>query len=207
MSSGGKPARTVDRASLGQQDDDAHLQHQRDLMHRGPQQVVEIRDARELAAELIELLGGARTLTRHDRLGTTRGGQVAGDHRGDAEEEQRGDVLRILDGERVERWQEEEVVGQHTKKAGEQRRPQAVDDGRDQHRGQERHRDTGEAQHLVQQERDTERDRDQGEAAEIRAGLPAARKRLAQESVAPDCSEASRVHGRRRARLLHPPCG
>ena len=113
MSSGGKPARTVDRAVLRQQDDDAHLQHQRDLMHRRPQQIVEIRRARQLAAELIQLLGGARPLSRDDRLRAHARGQVAGDHRGDGEEEQRDDVLRVGDGEGVERRQEEEVVGQH----------------------------------------------------------------------------------------------
>ena len=94
MSSGGKPARTATRAVLGQQDDDAHLQHQRDLMHGRPQQIVEVRRARQLAAELIQFLGGARALARRDRLRAHPRGEIAGDHRGDGEEEQRDDVLR-----------------------------------------------------------------------------------------------------------------
>ena len=167
VSSGGKPARTTTVSALRQQDHHAHLQHQRDLVHRRPQQVVQVRSAGQLAAELIQLLGGARALPRHDRLGADARGQVAGDHRGHAEEEQCGDVLRILDGEGVERRQEEEVVGHHAEEAGEQRGPQAVDDRRYQHRGDEGHRDAGEAQHLVQQQCDAQRDRDKGEAAEI----------------------------------------
>ena len=138
---------------LRQQDDDTHLQHQRDLMHGRPQQIVKIRRARQLAAELVQLLGGARPLSRDDRLRPHTRGQIAGDHRGHAEEEQCGDVLRVGDGECVERRQKEEVVGQHADKAGEQRRPQSVHNRGHQHGRQERHRHAGDTQPLVQQER------------------------------------------------------
>ena len=113
--------------SLRQQQHDAHLQHQRDLVGGRPQQVVERRRAGELAAEEVELLGRLRARPRaatacaaHPR------GEVADDDRDDGEEEQRDDVLGVGDGEGVERRQEEEIVGEHAEQAGEQRRPQAV---------------------------------------------------------------------------------
>ena len=62
----------------------------------------------------------------------------------------------IGDGEGVERRQEEEVVGQHADEAGEQRRPQAVNHRADQDRSQEHQRDVGDAEHLVQHERNAE---------------------------------------------------
>ena len=79
----------------------------------------------------------ARALSRRDGLGAHARGQIAGDHRDNGEEEQRDDVLRVGDGEGVERRQEEEIVGEHAGEAGEQRRPQAVSDRAREHRGQE----------------------------------------------------------------------
>ena len=99
-----------------QQQHDAHLQHQRDLVDRGPQQIVEVRRHRQLAAEQIQLLGGARAGSRRDRLGAHPRGQIAGDHRRHGEEEQRDDVFRIGDGEGVERRQEKEIIGQRAER-------------------------------------------------------------------------------------------
>ena len=53
-----------DRAVLRQQQHDAHLQHQRGLVGGRPEHVVERADARELAAEGVERLGGARPADR-----------------------------------------------------------------------------------------------------------------------------------------------
>ena len=103
--------------SSGSSSDDAHLQHQRDLVGGRPEQVVQRDGAGELAAEAVELLGGrARAAAPTSAWRAHPRGQVAGDHRDDGEEEQRDDVLGIGDGEGVERRQEEEVVGQHAER-------------------------------------------------------------------------------------------
>ena len=76
-----------------QQQHHAHLQHRRDLIGRRPQQIVERDDARELAAEEIEIFGRLGALARRHRLVAHPRRQIAGDHRDDREEEQRDDVL------------------------------------------------------------------------------------------------------------------
>ena len=56
-----------DRAVLGQQQHDPHFQHQRGLIGRRPQHVVERSGAGKLAAERIERFGGAGALDRRHR--------------------------------------------------------------------------------------------------------------------------------------------
>jgi hypothetical protein len=53
-----------DAFALRQQQHDAHLQHRRDLKGGRPQEIVERDDARELAAEQIEILGRSRARAR-----------------------------------------------------------------------------------------------------------------------------------------------
>ena len=66
-----------DRAVLGQQQDDAHLQHQGDLIGGRPQHVVERADAGELAAEGIERFGGPGPRGRGHGLGADARGEIA----------------------------------------------------------------------------------------------------------------------------------
>ena len=125
-----EPARLV-----GQEKHRVQRQHGRDLLRRGPEQVVERHDVRDPAAEGVERLGGLGAPPRRERLGAHPGGEIAGDHRDNEEEEQRGDVRRVGDREGVEGRDEEEVVGEHARDGAGERGPQAVadrdrDDGR-----------------------------------------------------------------------------
>ena len=114
-----------DGALLRQQDDDPHLEHQRDLIGGRPQHVVESADAGELAAERIERVGGARSGHRGHRLHAHPRGDVGYQGGHDDEEHEGRDVGRIGDGEGVDRRQEKEIVAQRGDRAGEQRREQA----------------------------------------------------------------------------------
>ena len=93
------------------QDHDLGVQQSRQVGDDDPQQVVEVDDAGDLAAEGIELGGGARLAPRRLGLRARARGERAGGDRHEHEEEQRHDVGRVGDGELVERRQEEEVVG------------------------------------------------------------------------------------------------
>ena len=68
-------------ATLRQKQDDADLQHQGDLMRGRPKQIVERRNACELAAEKIELLGDAGLLPCTDRLCAQTRREIARDDR------------------------------------------------------------------------------------------------------------------------------
>ena len=115
---GRKPGLDTKTAVLGQKHDDTNLQHQGDLMHRRPEQVVECCDAGELAAEKIEFLGDPRALSRRDRLGADPRGEIARDQRHDREKEQDDDVLGIGDGECVERRKEKKIIGKNADETG-----------------------------------------------------------------------------------------
>ena len=78
-----------------------------------PQQIVELDDAGDLAAEGVELGGRARLAPRRLGLRARARGERAGGDRHEHEEEQRHDVGGIGDGEFVERRQEEEVEAEH----------------------------------------------------------------------------------------------
>ena len=78
-----------------------------------PQQIVELDDAGDLAAEGVELGGGARLAPRRLGLGAGARAERAGRDRHEHEEEQRHDVGGIGDRELVERRQEEEVEAEH----------------------------------------------------------------------------------------------
>ena len=75
------------------------------------------------------------------------------------EHQQGDDILRIGDGEGVERRQEEEIIGQRADQAGEQRRPQAISHGAGQHRHQQHQRHIGNRQRLAQQQAHAQRRR------------------------------------------------
>ena len=122
---------------LRQQQHHAHFQHQRGLVGRRPQHVVEGADPGQLAAEGVEQFDVANAVVRRHGLRAHARGNV-GHHDGhDGEEHEGGDVGRIGDGEGVERRQEEEIVAQATRPRGKQRRPKPIANGDADHRGQE----------------------------------------------------------------------
>ena len=67
------------------------------------------------------------------------------------EEEERRDIGRIGDGEGIDRRQEEEIVAQRRRDAGQQRRPQAVANGHADHGGEEHQIDVLDAEHGLDQ--------------------------------------------------------
>ena len=114
-----------DRAVLRQQQDDANLQHQRGLVGRRPQHVVERAGAGELAAERVKRFDGAHARLRGHRLHAAARRDI-GDDDGDQREQSKGrDIVRIGDGERVDRRQEEEIIAQRRGQARQERRPSA----------------------------------------------------------------------------------
>ena len=104
------------------QQDSAHVQHRGDLKGRRPQQIVERADPGDLAAEGVKLGRRFGPRPRGHHLSAGRSGQIADDNRDDQKKEQRNDIFRVSDRERVKRWQKEEVVSEYAKDAGEQRR-------------------------------------------------------------------------------------
>ena len=65
-----------------QQQHHTHLQHLRDLIGGRPEQIVQRHDAGQLAAEVVELLGGRRpAAARSMACARTRAVEIAGDHR------------------------------------------------------------------------------------------------------------------------------
>ena len=168
-----------DRAVLGQQQHDPHLQHQRGLVGRRPEHVVERADAGELAAERVERFGRARARHRGHRLRAAARGDIGDDDRHDREEDEGGDVGRIGDREGVDRRQEEEIVAERRGDAGEQRRPQAEAHGDADDRRQEHEIDVLDAEPGLDQLADAERRRrpraaPRHRAADRRAAAPSA---------------------------------
>ena len=86
--------------------------------------------------------------------------------------EQRDHIVRIGDGQRVERRKEKEIVGEHAQQAGKQRRQQSVGDGRQQNRQQEHQRDVRHADmRALKQEPHRQRSHDHSRAAGIGGGI------------------------------------
>ncbi len=183
VSSGGKPGLHGQAVRARQQHHHPHLQHQRHLVHGRPQHVVQRHRAGQLAAELVQLLRGLGARTGRHRLRSHAGGQVAGDDGDDGEHRQGDDVLRVGDGEGVERRQEEEVVGEHAQQAGQQRCRQAIRDGAGQHAHQQHQRHAGHAQHLSQQQRHAQRGRHREHAAAHALGAGSARNGRARRAA------------------------
>ena len=93
------------------------------------------------------------------RLALEPPGQLAGDHRNHHQHQQCDDVLRIADRERVDRRQEEEVVGQRGCQAGNQRSAQAEQRRGGDHRQQIDDVDRVDADHRLHRHRARRRDR------------------------------------------------
>ena len=147
------------------------MQHQRDLVGGRPQHVVERRGARELAAEGVERFRGAHPADRGDGLGAHARRDIGDQDRDQHEEEERRDIGRIGDGEGVDRRQEEEIVAQRRRDAGEQRRPQAVADRDADHRGEEHQIDVLDAEPRLDQLADAEADGDDQQRDQIGPGI------------------------------------
>ena len=114
-----------DGATLGKQQHDPHFQHERSLISRGPQHVVERSGSGKLAAERVERFGHTRPLGRRIRLRAAASGNAGHDDGHEREKAESHDVSRIGDRERVDRRQEEEIVGDGGRDARQQRRQQA----------------------------------------------------------------------------------
>ena len=150
----------ADDAIIRQQQHDTHLQHQRDLIGRRPQHIIQLRGARQLAAERIKRLGGAHAIQRRDRLRADARGDIRHHKRDQHEKEKRRDVGRIGDGECVDRRQKEEVVAQRRRHACQHRRPQS-EARRNRHDGREKNQiDILDAEQWLHTFCDPERDSD-----------------------------------------------
>ena len=154
------------RTVFGQQQHDAHLQHQRDLIGRRPQHIVQRADAGQLAAEDVERLGRSRPSRRHQCLRAHPGGDVRDERCHQGKEDEGGDVLRIGDGEGVDRRQEEEIVAQGRNHAGHQRRPKAEAQSHGNDCREKQQVDGLDTQPRADQEADAESDCDSNERAQ-----------------------------------------
>ena len=108
----------------------------------------------------------ARAL-RGDGLGAHARGDVGDDDGHDDEEHEGRDVGRIGDREGVDRRQEEEIVAERRRDAGQQRRPQAVAHRDADDRGQEHEIDVLDRRTGLDQLADAESDRDREERDQI----------------------------------------
>ena len=113
-------------------------------MRRGrPQDVVGPRSAGKLARVIVERLGNLGVPDHHLPLVANAPGQRSGEHGDGKKDEQREQFLRLRDRERVDRLDEEEIVGGERSKRGEDRRAGSKAHGAEQHRGEEDHRQVG----------------------------------------------------------------
>ena len=104
---------------VGQQDHGVELEHRRDLVGGRPQQVVESADPGKFAAKAIERRCRAGAGLGGDDLGARCRGQLADDDCDDEEDKQSDRVFGVGDREGVNRWDQEEIEGEHAEYAGE----------------------------------------------------------------------------------------
>ena len=81
-------------AVLRQQQHDPHLQHQRGLVRRRPEDVIEGADPRQLAAERVEQFHRAHALARGHGLGASARGEMRDHDRHHGEEDEGGEIGR-----------------------------------------------------------------------------------------------------------------
>ena len=134
---GGVSGLDLDGAVVGKQQDDADFQHERDLIGRGPEHVIECAHSGKLAAEHIKRLGSACPAHRGQSEAARPRRDIGHDDGHDGEEQDRHHVARVGDREGVIRFGEEEIVAERRRHAGEQRGPQAEAHGDADNRGQE----------------------------------------------------------------------
>ena len=120
-------------AVLFEQNRGCAAEHRLDLAGRSLRYVVQARQSRKLASELVEPPRAPHPLLGNPRLVPHPAGQRGGDHGDNEKHEQRQQLIRLGDRECVERLDEEEIVGQEGKHRGVDRRPHPEDHGREQH--------------------------------------------------------------------------
>ena len=130
---------------LRHQDHDLGAQQPGKMGDHDPQQIVELDDARDLAAEGVELGGRTRLAPRRLGLRARARGERAGGDGHEHEENQRHGVGGIGDGEFVERRQEEEVEAEHAQPGHPERGHETMARRRHQHRHHEHQRNVGHA--------------------------------------------------------------
>ena len=169
-----------DRAvGVGQQQDHLHAELRGHLVGGGPEHVVELGGAGELAAEGVELLGGAGAALGRHCLETDLCGEIGDEHGDDREEEEGREVRRAGDRQRVDRLQEEEVVAQRPGNHREERRPEAEADRDRHHGGQEGKVERLDADERLDQLGDGERGKDSEQRYGVRDPVEPARQRRA----------------------------
>ena len=134
--------------------DGAHLRR-RGVGHRFPTD-----NRRQSAGERVEVLDGPLPFGRHPRPLARLAGDGRGDHRDDQEPRQRDHFPRLGNRQRVARLDEEEIVGEKGQERREDGRPDAIPNGRNQHRQQQDQGDVGEIEPLGHRFGQQKRDRD-----------------------------------------------
>ena len=97
----------------------------------------------KLAREFVKRLGDLSVLDHRLPLVPYAPGQRSGEHRDGEKDEQREQFMRLRDCERVDRLDEEEIVGDERGERGHDRSAGAKADAAEQHRGEEDHRQVG----------------------------------------------------------------
>ena len=139
-SSGGHAARSTSSPSWSSSTTRRPPEAGIDLAGRRLGDVVEGRQGRELARELVEPTRRAHALHAEPRLLAHPACKRGGHDGNDQEDEKRQQLVRLGDGEGVERLDEEEVEGEEGQHGGVDRRPYPEQDGGEQDCQQEEHR-------------------------------------------------------------------
>ena len=111
---------------LAEKHEGAAIHRLRHMRHHHPEHVVELGDRRELARKIIKRLRGDDAPRGRIRLLAHAPGEPAGEHGDEKEDEQREELVRLGDGEGVDRLDEEEIIGEEGEHRREDRRARAV---------------------------------------------------------------------------------
>ena len=134
----------------GTEQDRLHPQQPAHVVADHLRRAIGIGDARDLAQETGQRGVGARAGGGQIGLRAHPRGQLAGRDRDAHQDEHRDDILGIVDAERADRRQKEEIVCQAGRKAGVQPGAQAVEAGRGHHRQQIQQRDIAKVEDVEQ---------------------------------------------------------
>ena len=127
-------------------ENDAAAECRVQMRRRRPQHVVRPRSARKLARVIVERLRNLSVPDHGLPLVANAPGQGSGEHRDGKKDEQGEQFLRLRHRERVDRLDEEEIVGGERSERGDDRGAGAEAHGAEQHRGEENHRQIGKFQ-------------------------------------------------------------
>ncbi len=124
---------------VGQEEGRPGAEETRHVVEDHAHQIVEVGRARDLACEGIERRRALLPSAGGFGLVADASGQLAGQHRDHEEHDHGQDVLRLGDGEREARLDEDEVVHEQSEDRRQDRRPEPREHGGQQHRRQEDH--------------------------------------------------------------------